>query len=171
MVNQDGTAAGVEDFCRVQFPRLVQVLSLYCGDQPTAEDLAQETLARVWLKWRRVSQMDAPELWARRVGLNLATSWHRRRQAGTRAMTRVAAMAPAAAASSQLEEPGRDTLQLLAALPHRQRAAVVLRFFEDLSVTETARVMGCKEGTVKALTSQGLERLRQLGVTEEMDHV
>jgi RNA polymerase sigma-70 factor (sigma-E family) len=161
--------AELEAFCRTQFPRLVQLLSLYCGDTPTAEDLAQETLARVWQRWRKVSQLDAPELWARRVAINLAASWHRRRVAGGRAITRAAALTSVGASTTHPVDDGgpSGTLEILSRLPGRQRAAVVLRFYEDLSVAETAQVMGCREGTVKALTSQALDRLRQLGISAD----
>ncbi|HET7488379.1 MAG TPA: sigma factor [Acidimicrobiales bacterium] len=163
MDQRDEDRAALEDFCRLQFPRLVALLSIYCGDPATAEDLAQETLARVWRRWDRVRRLDAPELWARRVALNLANSWFRRRRAGARAVGRAAAfVAPAPA-------PAGDDgfLRLVAGLAPRQRAALVLRFHEDLSVAETARLLRCREGTVKALTSQALDALRRQGVAVE----
>ena len=84
----DPAGAELEMFCRDEYPRLVRLLSLYCGDVGTAEDLAQETLARVWRNWRRVGTMASPHLWARRVALNLAASWFRRRRTGARATAR-----------------------------------------------------------------------------------
>lgn len=70
----------LEVFCRREYPRLVRLIAVYCGDGGAAEDLAQEALARVWERWERVGGMDRPDLWARRVALNLANSWHRRRR-------------------------------------------------------------------------------------------
>ncbi len=74
----------LEGFCRYEYPRLVGLLSLYCGDRSVAEDLAQATLARVWQHWDRVARLDAPGLWSRRVALNLANSWHRRQRLSRR---------------------------------------------------------------------------------------
>lgn len=75
-------------FCRVQYLRLVGLLGLYCDDRGVGEELAQETLARVWRKWPRVHHLDHPEEWAERVGINLANSHFRRILAERRARRR-----------------------------------------------------------------------------------
>jgi RNA polymerase sigma-70 factor (sigma-E family) len=162
MDTDDGGAA-LGDFCRTEYPRLVRLLHLYCGDRGTAEDLAQETLARTWASWGRVSRLDAPDLWARRVALNLAASWWRRRRTANRALPRP----PHADHTTEVDE----TRRLLADLPARQRQVLLLRYYEDLSVADTAGVMGCREGTVKALTSQALDALRRRGVGVQVDDV
>ena len=150
---------GVPDasvFCRELHPRLVGALALHCGDRDVAEELAQETLARVWERWSTVQHKDSPEAWAYRVGFNLAASRYRRRSAERRARARCG---PA-------DEHVADAVDALAvreavaALPPRQRAAVVLRYFADLSVERTADVLGCAPGTVKSLTSQAIATLR-----------
>jgi RNA polymerase sigma-70 factor (sigma-E family) len=143
-------------FCRSMHPRLVGALALHCGDRDVAEELAQETLARVWERWSSVSVMDSPASWTYRVGFNLAASRFRRRAAERRAHARAGhpddhVPDPAAAVAV------RDAV---AALPPRQRAAVVLRYFADLSVDDTASVLGCAPGTVKSLTSQAITALR-----------
>jgi RNA polymerase sigma-70 factor (sigma-E family) len=143
-------------FCRDLHPRLVGALALHCGDRDVAAELAQETLARVWERWSTVERMDSPEAWAFRVGFNLAASRFRRGAAERRARARLGPAddhAPDAA----------DALAVRAAvasLPPRQRSALVLRYFADLSVERTAEVLGCAPGTVKSLTSQAIASLR-----------
>lgn len=153
---------GLETFCRREFPRLVGALSLYCGDAGVAEDLAQETLARVWENWERVAGMERPDLWARRVAFNLAASWHRRQRGPRRRGWVVLCLG---------EEMGRvegdaEFARLVKGLSPRERAVVVLRFYEDLSVADTAGLLGVREGTVRALTARAVARLR-VGVEVE----
>lgn len=146
----------VVEFCRRVQPRLVGVLALHCGQRELGEDLAQETLVRVWEHWPEVSQLAAPEAWAYRVGLNLSTSALRRRMIERRRHPR-----PRTAEPDTLDRPdASEVRRALAALPPRQRSAVLLRFFADLPVEQTAAVMGCAPGTVKALTSQAISQLR-----------
>ena len=153
----------LEQFCRSMFPRLVGVLGLYCGDRDAGEDLAQEALARACRDWRRVRAMDAPEAWVTRVGLNLAKSWGRRRTAARKATAR---HGPTTGVGT-LDPADRLAVQrAVAALPDRQRAAVVLRYFADMSVEQTAAVMKCAPGTVKALTSQGIAGLKHAGLID-----
>lgn len=145
-------------FCQVEYPRLVMLLSLHTGERPVAEELAQDTLVRVHEHWDRVRAMDNPGGWAYAVGLNLARSWWRRRHAERRALARLG--------RPTLEAPPEEPTDVVAlrtavaALPIRQRTAVLLRYFADLSVTETAGHMHCAEGTVKSLTSQAIATLR-----------
>lgn len=104
--------------------------------------------------------MEARSAWLRRVGLNLANSWWRRRFAERRALTLAAVTGPSAGDDA---EPA-DAIAVraaVAALPRRQRTAVALRYFVGLSVAETAVEMQCAEGTVKSLTSQGVTALRR----------
>src|SRR4051794_33589310 len=78
------TLDDVDGFCRREWPRLVGALSLFTGDADLAEELAQETLARVCRDWRRVSQLAAPGAWAHRVAINLARSHFRHRAVAQR---------------------------------------------------------------------------------------
>jgi RNA polymerase sigma-70 factor (sigma-E family) len=146
------------DFCRTEYPRLVGLLALYVGSRPTAEDLAQEALVRLYRHWPEVQTMTSPHAWLCGVGLNLSRSWWRRRYAERRALGRYDAGRP----TSAVEEPA-DVLAVRAAvaqLPPRQRAALVLRYYGGLSVTETAAHMGCAPGTVKSLTNRAITTLR-----------
>jgi RNA polymerase sigma factor (sigma-70 family) len=144
-------------FCRELHPRLVGALALHCGDRDVAAELAQETLARVWERWSTVERHEAPEAWAFRVAFNLAASRYRRRAAERRAHARLGV------SSTSYEQDTADAVAVRAAvagLPPRQRAALVLRYFVDLSVERTAEVLECRPGTVKSLTNQAIASLR-----------
>jgi RNA polymerase sigma factor (sigma-70 family) len=148
---------GVVELCGRLQPAVYGALLLYCGSREMAEELTQETLARVWEHWSEVSTMEQPDRWALRVAFNLAKSTFRRRRVARgsyRVLTSASVMTDADPSS------GLVLRAAVATLPPRQRAAVVLRFFNDLSVAETARALDCAPGTVKALTSQALAGLR-----------
>lgn len=154
---------GVIGFCHRVRPRLVGTLSLLCGDGDAAEELAQETLARVWLHWSRVHELGEPlaTAWTYRVAINLTNSWFRRRVAERRARARFAAQATGA----HLDPDAADAVAIrraVAALPRRQRTALVLRYYADLPVAEVAALMGCAPGTAKSLTSKALTALRKV---------
>jgi RNA polymerase sigma-70 factor (sigma-E family) len=147
-----------EAFCLGQNARLIRMLTLFCGDAELARDLTQETLVRTWVHWRKVRAMDRPDLWAKRVALNLATSQFRRRRTERIVRGRIAT----AAMVEQLEE-NSDRVAVRAALmqlSERQRTAILLRYLEDLSVDQTAELMSCSASTVKKLTARGLVVLR-----------
>ncbi len=149
----------VVEFWRRLRPRLIGSLSLLLGDDGAAEDAAQEALARAWDRWEQVREMGNPEGWTHRVAVNLARS-RRRRLAARR--HREERSARRSVAGSE-DPPVADAIVVRAALqrlPLRQRTALVLRFFDDLSVAETAEVMGCATGTVKSLTHRALAALR-----------
>ena len=148
----------MERFCAEMWPRLVSGLSLWCENVAVAEELAQEALVRTWERWDRVRLADSPEAWTWRVAINLSRSRRRRAGAERRAMRRLRADAqPAADDPPSLDE---DLRRALLQLPPRQQQAVVLRFVSDLPVASAAEAMDCAEGTVRALTHQGLEQLR-----------
>jgi RNA polymerase sigma-70 factor, ECF subfamily len=152
----EGTDAAT--FCEALHPSLYGALLLYCGSREVAEDLTQETLLRVWRHWATVSAMSRPDRWALRVAFNLAKSGFRR----VRIARRVAALADPTYADRDSDPTDAIAVRAaVATLPARQRAAVVLRYFNDLSVADTAEILGCAEGTVKALTSQAVANLRR----------
>ncbi len=149
--------AELERFCCDQQPRLVALLSLYCGRGEVAHELSQEALARACRDWSKVRRHDEPAAWLTRVALNLANSYFRRRSAENRAMSRIN--------TTVTDEPSlADAIVLreaLQRLPRRQRIVLVLRFLEDLSVKETADLLQLPEGTVKTLTYRGVRALRE----------
>lgn len=142
--------------CRRLRPRLVGALSFQVIDAAVAEELAQEALVRLCERWPQVQGMRSPEAWTYRVAANLAASWWRRQAAERRARRRHGGEGEVVDDVSQALE----LRQAVAALPPRQREVVVLRFYLRCSVGETAEAMGCAEGTVKAATSQALQRLQ-----------
>ena len=131
---------------------------LLCGDWHRAEDLTQSALTKVYLAWSRVRRADSVDGYVRTVLVRTYLDeerrhWRRERPAadgldGT-------GTDPAAQADQRL-----DLVRALATLPPRQRAAVVLRCWEDLPIAEVARALDCSPGTVKSQTSRGLVALR-----------
>ena len=147
------------EFCRREHPRLVQLLSHYCGDSALAEELAQETIIKLCMHWQKVRKMENPTAWLHRVGMNASHSIFRRRAAEKRARDKVAARAvrghqdPDTAAAVAVR-------QAVSALPQRQRAVLMLHYFDDLPYAEIAELMNCPENTVKSLARRGLAALR-----------
>jgi RNA polymerase sigma-70 factor (sigma-E family) len=144
-----------ESFVVASSDRLLRTAYLLTGDRGHAEDVVQTALLRTARRWR--SAKKAPESYARTVVANLAKD--RWRHLGRRpAETALDHDVPLAATESVLDH---DALMRAArGLPAGQRAVLVLRFFDDLSVEETARTLGCTDGTVKSQTSRALANLR-----------
>lgn len=152
-------------FCRAIRDRLVGSLTLYCGERAVAEELAQEALVRAWERWDRVGAMASPEAWTYRTAFNLASSWGRRRSAERRANRRSGSAEPLAVPpDTATVEAVRNAVK---ALPPKQRAAVVCRFYLAMTVAETAETLGCAEGTVKSATHQALASLRASGLVDD----
>ena len=156
MDGADAREAG--EFCVRVRAQLVGTLSLYCGDADVAEELAQDTLARVWDRWPQVRAMRSPDAWTYRVGVNLANSHYRRRAAEHRAMARRDRVVDERAAADLAD--AIVVRKAVAALPKRQKTALVLRYYADLPIEEVASLMSCAPGTVKALTHQAIANLR-----------
>jgi RNA polymerase sigma-70 factor (sigma-E family) len=158
------------EFVTARSAALLRTAYLLAGDWATAEDLLQTALTKTYLAWKRLGQIEAVEPYARRVLVNTATSWWRRRWHGERPTE----FLPERAAPDNLEEQlERDVLwKHVKALPTRQRAVLVLRFYEDMSEAQTAAMLQISPGTVKSQTSRALGTLRQRlaaeGVTGRM---
>jgi RNA polymerase sigma factor (sigma-70 family) len=153
------------EFCRAEWPRLVGSLSLDVGSRELAEDLAQETLAKVCTHWRRVRKADSPSAWAHRVAFNLAKS-HGRRQGRWARVQPLLAARPLGAVDLD-RASALAVRDALATLPTPQRQALILRYFADLSVRDTAAAMRCPENTVKTHTRRALEALRLSGLLDD----
>ncbi|GAB3912261.1 SigE family RNA polymerase sigma factor [Kibdelosporangium lantanae] len=151
-------------FAAGQAAALRRCAYLFCGDWHLAEDLTQTTLIKIYRAWAKVHKQDSIHNYARKVLLN--TWLDEKRRPWRRSELRVAAppdfedvLADPSAAEARSWAKAM-THRALLELPQRQRAALVLRYFDDLSVAETAAVLGCSEGTVKSQTARGLETLR-----------
>jgi RNA polymerase sigma-70 factor (sigma-E family) len=133
---------------------------LLTGDRELAEDLVQDAFVKLAGRFVHVRDPNGLHAYLRVTVVNLARSHHRRRAVERRFAERQAKGEPTTAAADISD---RDELQAaLLSLPERQRAAIVLRYYEDLDVAQTASTMRCSEGTVKSLTSRGISRLRPL---------
>lgn len=132
---------------------------LLCGDWHRAEDLVQTALAKVYAVWPKLHRNGTVDGYVRKVLVRTAIddsrSAFRRRESVVDAV-------PDTVASTTGVDDRLEVREALDSLPPRQRAVVVLRYWEDLSVEETARLLGCHEGTVKSQAAKGLAALRPL---------
>ncbi|MFD4656394.1 SigE family RNA polymerase sigma factor [Kitasatospora sp. NPDC058444] len=156
-----------EEFVSACGPKLLRMAWLLTGDRHQAEDLLQTALAKVWPKWERIS-LDRPEAYLRKVLVNCHVSWWRRRWTGELPHDELPDRPSAGSDPYEDVVLGQVVAQAVRALPPRQRAVVVLRFFEDLSVEETAEVLRCSTGTVKSQTHHALAALRGRLPTREL---
>jgi RNA polymerase sigma-70 factor (sigma-E family) len=161
MLDRRGTE--FDDFVRMRSTALLRVAYLLTGDRHAGEDLLQEVLEQMYVRWPRIHT--APEAYARRALVNRATNrWRMRARRPEAALAHHDVTQPDAAEDVLIREA---VVTALRQLPGQQRAAVVLRFLEDLPVTEVARALNCSEGAVKSNTSRGLDKLRAaLAITD-----
>ncbi|WP_043620110.1 SigE family RNA polymerase sigma factor [Nonomuraea candida] len=141
-----------QDFVVTRSDRLLRTAYLLTRDWGVAEDLLQESLAKAWFAWPGI---DEPEPYVRRVLVTTYTSWWRRRWRRELPSDDL----PEGAVHDAAGE-GEELWRAVGRLPAKQRAVIVLRFYEDLPVSEVARVLGCQEGTVKSQTAKALAKLR-----------
>jgi RNA polymerase sigma-70 factor (sigma-E family) len=161
LVTQEQTS---DAFVVVHYPAMLRAAFLLTGDEGLAQDLAQETSIRIIQKWSKVAAADDPHLYTRRLLLNVFLAGRRRRWHDEIPQAEL----PEPAVTDELDAvAARDALRrALLALPPRQRAAVVLRHYEQLSEAQTAALLGCSVGNVKSLASRGLQRLRLADLDE-----
>jgi RNA polymerase sigma-70 factor (sigma-E family) len=139
-----------EDFYRAQHEAMLRLAYLLTQSRAAAEDVVQDSFLRIQPRW---GSLDSPTAYLRRTVTNACYSWHRRRR--REAALTVVPPDPA--------EPEHDEMwDALAKLPPRRRAALVLRYYQDLSEAEIADTLGCRPGTVKSLTHRGLAQLRSV---------
>src|SRR4051794_17897556 len=136
------------------WPALYRTAYLLLGDRGLAEDLVQTALAKTYASWGKVRDVEAARGYARTTLVNTAASWFRKTE------PRDDRYAADRLAGDPADRP--MLMGALARLAPRQRAVVVLRFYEDLSVADTAAALHCSEGTVKSQTSDALTTLRGL---------
>lgn len=171
--NRDGrqdvdeeTRRAFDEFARARMQQLLRFGHVLTGNPHTAADLVQDALERAMLAWPRVSRQSDPEGYVRRIMVNRNISvWRKLRR------ERLTAEFPEQPAAPP---PGRDLAlwNQLAELPPRQRAVIVLRYYEDMTEQETADVLGCSVGTVKSQSAKAIAKLRTrtAGFTEDESH-
>lgn len=145
----------------------VRLAYLLTGDRDVAEDLVQDAFVRLAGRLVHLRDPAAFEAYLRKTVVNLANSYFRRRRV-ERAYEMRLRQAPQKVERGVSIEARQALARALGNLPQRQRAAIVLRFYEDLTEAQTADVIGCRPGTVKSLVSRGLEALRKDIGSEEL---
>ncbi|MEU4169158.1 SigE family RNA polymerase sigma factor [Streptomyces sp. NPDC026665] len=156
----EGTG-GYDEFVAARWSALFHLARLLCaGDRYRAEDLLQEALVKLWFAWPKVAD-EAPEAYVRKVMARAAARSARRRWWGERPVETLPDLAHTGDESAAVVERSRLEAAL-AQLPPRQRAAVVLRYYQDLPEKQVAEVLGCPLGTARSHASRGVARLRQI---------
>ena len=148
-----------ESYVAARRRHLRRTAYLLCGDWDRAEDVVQDALTRLYVHWRRASRADDLDAYVRRSLVNAFLAegrrpWRRERSTETLPVTAYADPSGAVDDRDQLR-------RALAGLGASQRAVVVLRYWDDLSVEQTADALGCSTGNVKSQASRGLARLRE----------
>ncbi len=148
------TTMSFDDFYRTHRDSVARTLALTLGDDALGYEAADEAMARAYERWSSVAGYGNPEGWVYRTGLNWARSWLRRRKRG-------AAKDPLVATPHRIDDRPVDTdlARAVTRLSDDHRAVVVLRFFRDWSVEETAAALGIAPGTVKSRLSRALQKL------------
>ncbi|MFI6240874.1 SigE family RNA polymerase sigma factor [Micromonospora sp. NPDC050795] len=159
MASKDSLEEQFREFVAARSAALLRTAYLLTGDWATAEDLLQTALTKTYLAWKRLGGIEAVEPYARRVMVNTSTSWWRRRWHGERPTE----VLPERAGVDEIEQQlDRDLLwRHLRELPNRQRAVLVLRYYEDMSEAQTAAMLDISPGTVKSQASRALATLRR----------
>jgi RNA polymerase sigma-70 factor (sigma-E family) len=157
----DVISGGGEDFSAFvvsRWPGLVRLAFGLTGDLWAAEDIAQATLARAYVAWRRVSRADDPDAYLRRILVNTSNRRFRRHRVAEQPDD-----PPETAVEGPADLVGERAAPLAALrqLPPRQRAVVVLRYWEDLTDTQIGAALGCSPGTVRSQLSRALAKLRE----------
>ena len=153
-----GGEDGFRAWVAVRREPLRRSVYLMCGDWYLADDVVQDALTRLYAVWERVARRGDPEAYARRIVVNLLVD-HSRRPA-RREIPRETL--PESAGPGSGDDRRQMLASALAMVPPKQRTTLVFRFWEGLSVEETASIMSCSTGTVKSNTSKGLANLRTI---------
>jgi RNA polymerase sigma-70 factor (sigma-E family) len=150
-------------------PRLRRTAYLMCGDWDLASDYVQDALVRVYRHWPKLRSEAQAHAYARKAVVSVVIDAKRRRSSTE---VPVASVVDRAGADVTTRSDDHDLLGwCLAQVPARQRACLVLRHYDDLSVSEVATILGCSEGTVKSQTARGLEHLQEVFARETNDEL
>jgi RNA polymerase sigma-70 factor (sigma-E family) len=154
-IMDEATRTAFDGFVRARHPALLRYGHVLTGDPHSAADLVQDALERTGLRWSKVLRQDDPEGYVRRVMVNRHISgWRRLRR------EHLVAEAPESRAAAAPPHVDDAMWHALSKLAPRQRAVLVLRYYEDLSEAEIAQVLGCATGTVKSQAAKGIATLR-----------
>lgn len=166
---RDGSHQEYVDYVTARIPALRRLAFLLAGDEHRADDLVEQTITTLYVKWKRASTADHLDAYVRTMLVR--TYLDERRLAWARVRLLRETPEPAPTAGDGGVEDRHVVRAALARLPRRQQAVLVLRFFYDLPVDEVAGMLGCSSGTVKSHTSRGLAALRRrLGERELFSH-
>lgn len=156
------SALDFEQYVAVKRPALMRAARAITHDHNSAEDLLQTALANVFPRWSSIRDHAAADAYVRRAMINQRNSWLRQRwRTNEHATDPMPELADAGTATRSVG-PDPDLWALVSSLPPRQRSVVVLRYYEDLSEAETAKILQIAQGTVKWTTHRGLATLRRL---------
>ncbi len=159
------------EFARARSPALHRAAYLMVGEVSLAQDLVQEALVKTYVAWPRLRDPSKAEAYCRKAITTTAITWFRRKSW----RERPSASGEEPRSSVRVEDHADPVAQShwlwegLQQLPPRQRAAIVLRYYEDLTEAQTAAAMGCALGTVKSQVAAGLAKLRDLLETDDPD--
>lgn len=158
-----GDRSQFAEFARARAGALHRAAYLMVGDSQLAQDLVQEALTKTYAAWPRLRDPQNAEAYCRKAITTTAISWFRRKGWNNERPTEHLPEDTSGVAGPEPSVSDRDAVwRALLALPPRQRATLVLRFYEDLTEAQTAQTMGCAVGTVKSQVSAGLAKLRSL---------
>lgn len=157
----DGAAADFDAWVAARGPALLRLAYVLTGNRADAEDVVQEALSRALPRWSRISTVEDPDAYVRRMVVNAHTSWWRKfRRREHPVADPVPTGEVAGPGGGVLTDERRRIWLACRALPEAQRTAVVLRYYEQLEYAEIAAVTGVREGSVRSRVSRGLATLR-----------
>lgn len=151
-----------EEFATARTPALLRYAYMLCGDRELARDLTQEVLIRTLVKWRRVSRAEHPDAYVRAMLTNEYLAMRRRKSLTTVTVSYdgIEELCAKASSAEAAYTERAAMMQRLSTLPPRQRAVVILRYYEDLSDAQIADILSCRASTVRAYAARALATLR-----------
>jgi RNA polymerase sigma-70 factor (sigma-E family) len=153
-----------EEYVAARLPALLRQATVLAGDPHVAEDVVQDVLIKAQPRWARISELDAPDAYLRKMIVNELLSARRRVAAAVR---RERVQRPAPARDGVDVVVRREAiLQVIRTLPVRQRLVIALRFYEDMADGDIAALLGCTEGTVRSQASRALAKLREIAALQ-----
>jgi RNA polymerase sigma-70 factor (sigma-E family) len=149
-----------DEFVHARLPALLRFAAVLAGDREVAQDVVQDALVVAHGRWSRIGGMERPELYVKKIVTTQYLSWRRRVARRAELWQRRGPDELTVSDHAEHATTRAAVLARLAALPHRQRAVLVLRYYEGLGEAETAEVLGCAPGTVRSAHARALAALR-----------